>query len=191
MNDPSNSSPKRRRRWPWIVGGIAAFLIVGGALGSHGSTGSSGTTSTSVTSHANAEKGPIYTRISTPTTQVPVQVQVTPSTSTIPTPAVDPQVQEATMAAQQYLQFTAFSRDGLIDQLDSGAGDGYPKSVATAAVDSLNIDYNAQAAKAAQQYLSFTSFSCSGLIDQLDSSAGDKYTSAQASYGAHQTAACG
>jgi hypothetical protein len=176
------SAPRKHRRWPWIVLGVGAVLVVVSvASGSHSASPTGTTAPTSAAGYA--QKGPIYT----PAVQVPVQA----TTTTVPTPAVDPQVQEATQAAQQYLDFTAFSRDGLIDQLDSSAGDGYPKSVATAAVDSLNIDYNAQAVKAAQQYLSFTSFSCSGLIDQLSSSAGDKYTSAQASYGAHQTAACG
>ena len=49
---------------------------------------------------------------------------------------------------------------------------------------------DAQAAKSAQSYLDIQSFSCSGLINQLSSSAGDGYTKAQATYGAHQTAAC-
>jgi host cell surface-exposed lipoprotein len=117
-----------------------------------------------------------------------------PTTEAAPTtseaPQFPPQVEQARDAAQSYLGFKGFSRTGLIQQLSSSAGDGYPKDVATQAVDSLNLDYNAQAVKSAESYLDFTSFSCSGLISQLDSSAGDGYTKAQATYGAHQTKAC-
>lgn len=105
-------------------------------------------------------------------------------------PEFPPQVQQARDSAQSYLGFKAFSHDGLIGQLSSKAGDGYPKDVATQAVDSLSVDWNAQAAKAAQEYLDFTSFSCSGLAGQLSAKAGDQFTKAQATFGAHQTAAC-
>lgn len=96
----------------------------------------------------------------------------------------------AVRSAEQYLSFMAFSRDGLIDQLSSSAGDGYDVADATVAVDSLTVDWNAQAAKAAAQYLSMMGFSCSGLIEQLSSSAGDQYTRAQAEFGARQAGAC-
>lgn len=101
-----------------------------------------------------------------------------------------PQVEMARDKAQSYLGFSAFSRNGLIRQLSSDAGEGFPKAVATEAVDSLSVDWNAQAVKSAESYLSFTSFSCSGLKQQLSSSAGEGYTKAQAAYGAGQTDAC-
>ena len=44
---------------------------------------------------------------------------------------------------------------------------------------------------AAQSYLQTSSFSCKGLIEQLSSSAGEGFTTAQATYGAHQTGVCG
>ena len=96
----------------------------------------------------------------------------------------------AVRSAKQYISMTGFSRDGLIDQLSSEYGDGYEVADATAAVDSLNIDWNEQAVKSAKQYLDMTSFSCNGLIDQLSSSAGDKYTVDQATFGAKQVGAC-
>ncbi len=82
----------------------------------------------------------------------------------------------AVRSAEQYLSMTGFSRNGLIHQLSSDAGDGYEISDATVAVDSLNIDWNQEAVKSAKQYLSMMGFSCKGLINQLSSSAGDKYT---------------
>jgi hypothetical protein len=99
-------------------------------------------------------------------------------------------VGNAVRSAKQYLSVQGFSRNGLIDQLSSDYGDGYNRGDATAAVDSLNIDWNKQAVRSAQQYLSIQGFSCKGLIEQLSSSAGDKYTMEQATYGARQAGAC-
>lgn len=96
----------------------------------------------------------------------------------------------AVRSANQYLSMTGFSRDGLIQQLSSDAGDGYSVSDATAAVDSLNADWNENAARSAKQYLEMTGFSCKGLIEQLSSSAGSDYTVEQATYGAREAGAC-
>jgi hypothetical protein len=96
----------------------------------------------------------------------------------------------AVRSAKQYLSIQGFSRDGLIQQLSSDAGDGYRVADATVAVDSLNIDWKQQVVKSAKQYLSIMGFSCKGLIEQLSSSAGDRYTVSQATYGARQAGAC-
>lgn len=96
----------------------------------------------------------------------------------------------AVRSAKQYLSLQGFSRSGLIEQLSSDYGDGYDVADATAAVDSLNIDWNEQAVRSAKQYLSIQGFSCQGLIQQLSSSAGDGYTVSQATYGAQQAGAC-
>jgi len=96
----------------------------------------------------------------------------------------------AVRAANQYINMTGFSRDGLINQLSSDAGDGFEISDATVAVDSLNIDWNQQAVKSAKQYLNMMGFSCKGLIEQLSSSAGDQYTVDQATHGAKQAGGC-
>jgi hypothetical protein len=101
-----------------------------------------------------------------------------------------PAQRNAVRSARNYLEFKGFSRQGLIDQLSSEYGDKFGVSDATAAVDSLTIDWNTQAAKSAASYLKFKGFSCQGLIDQLSSQHGDKYTVAQATYGARQAGAC-
>lgn len=100
-----------------------------------------------------------------------------------------PQI-NAQRSAEQYLSMSGFSRAGLIEQLSSSAGEGYDITDATVAVDSLNADWNKQAARSAQQYLDMMGFSCSGLIDQLSSNAGEKYTASQARFGAEQAGAC-
>ncbi|PIB97101.1 hypothetical protein CSW60_12710 [Caulobacter sp. X] len=96
----------------------------------------------------------------------------------------------AVRSAKQYLSMTGFSRKGLIAQLSSSAGDGYDVADATAAVDSLDVDWNENAVRSAKQYLDMSGFSCNGLIEQLSSSAGDKYTVSEATYGARQAGAC-
>ncbi len=128
---------------------------------------------------------PVTTHTETPQATQPVTTSAAPTT-----PAVPPQEQQAIAAAQDYLAMEGFSRNGLINQLSSSAGDDFPKAIATQAVDSLNVDWNAQAVRAANSYLQVEHFSCAGLIQQLESSAGDQFTASQASYGAHQTSAC-
>lgn len=100
------------------------------------------------------------------------------------------QQKNALRSAQAYLSMTGFSRRGLIDQLSSPYGDDYNVADATAAVNSLSVDWNAQAARSAKQYLSMTGFSCRGLIEQLSSDYGDKYTTSEATYGAQAAGAC-
>ena len=70
-------------------------------------------------------------------------------------------------------------------------GDKFSVENAAVAVDSLNVDWNAQAVKSAKSYLGFKGFSCRGLIDQLSSEHGSKFTNEQATYGATQAGACG
>ena len=86
----------------------------------------------------------------------------------------------AIRSAENYLNFTAFSKSGLIDQLEY---EGYSNADATYAVDNIEVDWNAQAVKAAQNYLDFTAFSRSGLIDQLEY---EGYTTEQATYAVDQ-----
>ena len=83
-----------------------------------------------------------------------------------------------------------FSRLGLIKQLSSEYGSGFPIADATFAVDSLNEDWNAQAVGAAQDYLKIMAFSCQGLIKQLSSQYGSQFTVDQATYGATQAGLC-
>lgn len=128
-----------------------------------------------------------------PTASPPNQVIPTGTATTearSPVPTFPPQVEQARAAAQSYLGLKGFSYDGLVTQLSSDYGDKFPKDVATQAVDSLSIDWNAQAAKAAESYLAFQPFSCAALITQLSAEYGDRFTVAQATYGAHQTNAC-
>jgi len=79
-------------------------------------------------------------------------------------PAMTMGQEQAVRSAESYLSFQAFSRTGLIGQLEF---EGFSTEDAAFAVDYLEVDWNAQAAASAESYLSFQSFSRQGLIDQL------------------------
>jgi hypothetical protein len=89
---------------------------------------------------------------------------------------------EAMGSAHDYLRMEAFSKQGLIDQLDSRFGDGYSKAVATYAVNHIRVNWYYQAVRSAKEYLRFEHFSRAGLIQQLHSPYGEKFTYAQAVY---------
>ena len=80
-------------------------------------------------------------------------------------------------SAKQYLEFSAFSYQGLITQLEY---EGYSNDEAVYGVDNCGADWNEQAVKSAKQYLEYSSFSRSGLIDQLIH---EGFTPEQAEYG--------
>lgn len=89
--------------------------------------------------------------------------------------------QNALRAARDYLDYTAFSRPGLIGQLEY---EEYSTEDATWAVDRVTVDWNEQAAESAKDYLDYTAFSRAGLVDQLIY---EGFTPEQAEYGVSQT----
>jgi hypothetical protein len=148
---------------------VALVVAVSAGSGSHSASGSpSGTASTA----------------SENTSQVPQSAK--PAAQETPVAKKKPEMtsaqSNAVASAKQYLEIQAFSKKGLIQQLSSSAGDGYPRADARFAVNYLHVDWNAQAVKAAREYLDMQSFSKSGLIRQLSSSAGSGFTPAQARY---------
>lgn len=152
-----------------IVGALALSMCVGG-------------------SDENATSSTPETVSLQPSTADSSVSKVTPPPS--PSDSLTGPQRNAVRSAQSYLAMTGFSRQGLIEQLSSDAGDGYSVADATAAVDSLTVDWNEQAARSAKNYIDMMGFSCNGLIDQLSSDAGDGYTRAQAQFGAKQVGAC-
>ena len=82
--------------------------------------------------------------------------------------------------AESYLEYTAFSRKGLIHQLEY---EKFSTSDATWAVDHVEVNWNEQAAKKAKSYLDYTAFSRDGLIHQLEF---EGFTHSQAVYGVNK-----
>lgn len=124
------------------------------------------------------------------TTPSPASSSKAPSTQPAPESNLTRAQRNAVRSAETYLAISGFSRQGLIGQLSSEFGDRYSVGDATAAVDSLTVDWNTQAARSAAAYLAISGFSCQGLINQLSSQHGDKYTVSQATYGATQAGIC-
>ncbi|HWL78552.1 Ltp family lipoprotein [Microbacterium sp.] len=85
-------------------------------------------------------------------------------TAEAPKPVLTLAQQNAVKDAQSYLDYSGFSRQGLIGQLEF---EGYSTEDATFAVDFVDADWNAEAAETAQSYLDYTAFSRQGLYEQL------------------------
>ena len=79
--------------------------------------------------------------------------------------------------AKDYLAYSAFSKSGLVKQLEY---EGFTSKEAEYGVKQCGADWNEQAAKKAKDYLSISSYSKSGLIDQLEY---EGFTNEQAKYG--------
>jgi hypothetical protein len=186
---PPQTPVKKKGHLVRNVGIVVGALLVVGIGVAIASSGSSNKNSTAGITTASS---PAATAAATAkATAAPTAKATAPATAKAPAgPTLTNQQQNAARSARQYLSFAAFSRQGLIDQLSSSAGDQYAVQDATIAVDSLNVDWNAEAVQSAKEYLKISPFSCQGLIDQLDSSAGEQFTVAQATYGAQQAGAC-
>ena len=86
--------------------------------------------------------------------------------------------QNALKSAKSYIEFSNFSKNGLIGQLEY---EKYPHEDAVLAVESISVDWNEQAVGSAKSYISTSGFSYEGLIGQLEY---EEYTHEQAVYGA-------
>jgi len=116
----------------------------------------------------------------------------TPPTSTSAPKPKKTWVDKLTVEQQQVLQSAVnyltdgqgFSKAGLIDQLSSSSGEGFPRRDVILVVKHVkpNVWYH-QAVESAKSYISDgMGFSHDGLIQQLESSSGEGFTHAQAVY---------
>jgi len=202
---PPSKKPFYRKPWFWAVAAIAGIMIATSSGGDEGGTPvADSTPATSSTASAEDEaaaqeaRDAYFADTPTPTTEAstvaePSAVATTepapepaPVTTEAPAPAPEPEPVgdgaelQAMSKALDYLDYTSFSRKGLIDQL---VFEGFSTSDATFAVDNTQTDWNQQAAKKAEEYLGYTSFSRSGLVEQL---VFEGFTPEQAEYGASQ-----
>lgn len=183
-----SQSPKaKRKKWPWIVGAVAVLFIVIGLAGGGGGeekkseTAAPQSTSTvTVVATAPAEP-PVQTTVAEATTEEAVAT----TTQAAPPPPPPPPVNQVSAGqrnagnkADDYLDISAFSRSGLIKQLEF---EGFDTADATAGVDSLEVDWMEQAQKKAKEYVDLSPFSQQGLVEQLSF---EGFTQAQAEHGA-------
>ena len=157
------------------AGWLLLFVVVGVV-----STTSSGSSSGSSPSAIVATDAPSQA----PMSQAPAAVEPAEPAVAEPTMAPEPESMpesvsqsNARESALSYVNYSAFSRTGLIRQLEY---EGFSRSDATYGTDALNADWNEQAALSAQSYLDYSSFSRSGLIDQLIY---EGFTKSEATYG--------
>jgi Host cell surface-exposed lipoprotein len=171
LEDPTETSTTPPKKRVGRIGnvitlgciGLTALVIIGAlAVGGSSHVKPSGSTSL-----------PTY---STPS-------NYTGSTQPVAPPAPTLAQKQVIDAAKSYLSMgSGFSRSGLIEQLHSKAGGGFPKAVAAYAVNHLHVDWNQQAVESAKGSLSMGGFSRNSLINQLSSKAGEGFTRAQAAY---------
>jgi hypothetical protein len=83
----------------------------------------------------------------------------------------------ALSSAQDYLHSSAFSKSGLVEQLEY---EDFSSSEARWAVAHVRVSWNAEAVESAKSYLRSSSFSRQGLIEQLEY---EGFTHSQAAYG--------
>ena len=109
----------------------------------------------------------------------PVTTQVPEAPKQEPVDTATLGEKQALQSAKKYLNYSSFSRKGLIKQLEY---EGFTNDEAVYGVEQSNADWNAQAAMSAKKYIEYTSFSRSGLIEQLEY---EGYTRQQAEHGAN------
>ena len=104
------------------------------------------------------------------------ELAIAPVEEPSPEPEVSREFKNAVGSAEDYLNYTNFSKQGLYDQL---LYEGFPEDAAQYAIDSVVTDWNQNALQASIDYLAYSSFSYPGLYDQLIY---EGYTAEQAQY---------
>lgn len=171
---PPVAPAKKKRRWPWIVGGVVALFVVIQIANGGGDT----------PTPAPAADGAAIPAVNAPAAPVPAPAApVAPAPAPVAPPApAEPQMtvsqENALRSAENYLSIAGFSRSGLISQLEF---EEYSTADAEFAVDNVTVDWMEQAARSAKNYMDISAFSRSGLIGQLEF---EGYTTEQAEFGA-------
>ena len=185
-SSPPTAPPAKKKMPLWAKLMLAALavpvVVVGGCMAVVG-----GSLAAETVANSGADPAPVIstqTPVARETPRAPKPVEQAPTKKpTKTTPAMTMAQEQAIGAAESYLNVSAFSRKGLINQLSSAYGEGFTVADATYAVDHITVDWNEQAAKSAKSYLQVTNFSRKGLIEQLESSSGEGFTHSQAVYG--------
>jgi cytoskeletal protein RodZ len=153
MTSPENTKPKRKplKKWQITLLVIFALFILASLTGGNTSTNTPTTNTPTASSNQDDEQENSNESVSQ---------------------------SNAVKKAKSYLSYSAFSRSGLIAQLEF---EGFNTSDATYGTDAQNADWNDQAAKKGKSYLDMSGYSRSGLIDQLEF---EGFTTKEAAFGA-------
>ncbi|WP_295837327.1 Ltp family lipoprotein [uncultured Microbacterium sp.] len=163
--------------WAGLALGVVAWIV---AIAVSIATFAGAASSISESIEPAAPVAPVATP-ATEVTEAPVATEAPAAEATPAAPAA-PELtmgqRNAVAKGENYLSFTAFSRSGLIEQLQF---EGFDAADAEFAVDKIAPDWNVQAEKKAKTYLDMSSFSRDGLIEQL---VFEGFTQEQAEHGA-------
>jgi outer membrane biosynthesis protein TonB len=164
---------------------VASFVLFGITTDSSKNnqpTQQPATENTEITTENN-NPAPVVEKTETAPTPAKTETKTTPAPTPTPTPAPTSSEtvsqKNAVAKAKSYLNYTAFSHDGLVAQLEY---DQFSHADAVYGADNSGANWNEQAAKKAKAYMEYSAFSRGSLIDQLKY---DKFTQAQAEYGAN------
>lgn len=169
---PTNSAAR-------IVLTVVSVLILIIALTPKGSPS---TTSTSPKAQTQQETKKEESKKEEPKVEATPKADTTaPKTEAPAEPSETISQKNALKKAKDYLNYSAFSYTGLIEQLEY---EKFSTEDATYAVDNCGADWNKQAEKKAADYLEYSSFSRDGLIEQLEY---EGFTFEQATHGVDST----
>ncbi|OGE30550.1 hypothetical protein A2631_00035 [Candidatus Daviesbacteria bacterium RIFCSPHIGHO2_01_FULL_44_29] len=164
---------------------VASFILFGittDTSQNNQATQQPATENTEVTTE-NDNPAPVVEKTETAPTPAKTETKTTPALTPIPTPAPTSSEtvsqENAVAKAKSYLNYTAFSHDGLVAQLEY---DQFSRADAVYGANNSGANWNEQAAKKAKAYMEYSAFSRGSLIDQLKY---DRFTQAQAEYGAN------
>ena len=167
------SKPWFKNKIVWIAGGIVLLIGIGTSQGGSNSATTDQTDQVATETPEETQE-PVVEETEEPVVEETEEPVVEEPSETV-------SQSNAVESALSYIDYSAFSRKGLIDQLKF---EGYSTADATYAVDAIDVDWNEQAAKSAENYLEYSSFSRQGLIDQL---VFEGFTQSQAEYGVSTT----
>jgi hypothetical protein len=182
IGESIKSSPLLRKWWFWVITAVLLLGVISAVSGGDSQTNAS-KKRVAVSTTIKTPRSTLPVETTPPTTAPPVTSPppTAPPVTTPPPPVETTSQSNAVQKAQEYLDYQAFSRSGLIDQL---VFEGFSTEDATYGVDAVSPDWNDQAAKKAAEYLDYESFSHSGLVEQL---VFEGFTPEQAEYGVSTT----
>jgi len=183
----TNQQPQKKKLKGWqialiVIAGLFVFGIVGNLTG--GDSENTEDSYTTDTSAAAYEKDQYTTNTEDYNlTEEDEAIFSTVNSDNSPTTeqrfGISISQENALQKANDYLDYSAFSYQGLIEQLEY---EGFAHEDAVYGVDNCGADWNEQAAEKAKDYLDYSAFSYQGLVEQLEY---EGFTHEQAVFGAN------
>lgn len=161
----------------WLITGFFGLMILGSMASGDSKTSTTTAQPTQAPQATVEPTQPQVVNTSPAPTKVPVKATTAP---------VQPKQSSGTVSqknavskAKSYLNYTGFSHDGLVAQLEY---EQFSNADAVYGADNSGGNWNNEAAQKAKAYMEYSAFSRGSLIEQLKY---DKFTQEQAEYGAN------